>query len=140
MRRRRAHRRGERGRIHRAPVRAGRDGPDLDPGECGQAGVLPLDQVRLAVEQHLGPAPREHPDRRLIGHGAAGKKNARSFRSSSATRASSRRTVGSPSSTSSPTSASAIARRMAAVGFVTVSLRRSMRAPLFVSGVLIRQR
>src|SRR5476651_534639 len=55
-----------------------------------------------------------------------GKKSAASFPSISATRASRRRTVGSPSSTSSPTSASAMARRMAGVGRVTVSERRSI--------------
>jgi NAD-dependent deacetylase len=44
----------------------------------------------------------------------------------SATAASRRATVGSSPYTSSPTGASAIALRMAAVGFVTVSLRRSM--------------
>ena len=37
-------------------------------------------------------------------------------------------TVGSSPKTSSPTSASAIARRIAGVGWVTVSLRRSIRA------------
>ena len=46
---------------------------------------------------------------------------------SEAARSSSSMTVGSSPNTSSPTSASAIARRMAGVGLVTVSLRRSMR-------------
>src|SRR5262245_25538012 len=40
-----------------------------------------------------------------------------------------RRTVGSSRYTSSPTSAEAIARRIAGVGFVTVSLRRSTTSP-----------
>jgi len=56
-----------------------------------------------------------------------GKKSAASVPSRSATAASSRRVVGSPSSTSSPTSAAAMACRMAGVGRVTVSLRRSRR-------------
>ena len=55
-----------------------------------------------------------------------GKNSAASFPSSSATRASRRRVVGSPSRWSSPTSAAAMAWRMAAVGRVTVSLRRSI--------------
>ena len=50
-----------------------------------------------------------------------------SLPSSSAARSSSALTVGSSPQTSSPTSAAAIARRIAAVGFVTVSERRSMR-------------
>ena len=45
---------------------------------------------------------------------------------SSAERSSSARTVGSSPNTSSPTSASAIARRMAGEGSVTVSERRSI--------------
>src|SRR6266481_1690640 len=55
-----------------------------------------------------------------------GTKSAASFSNSSAARASSRFTVGSSRYTSSPTSASAMARRISAVGWVTVSLRRSM--------------
>src|SRR5215510_7160909 len=55
-----------------------------------------------------------------------GKKRAASCPSSAATRSSSRRIVGSPSRSSSPTSAVAMAARMAGVGFVTVSLRRSI--------------
>ena len=50
-----------------------------------------------------------------------------SLPSSSAARASRALTVGSSPNTSSPSSASAIARRMAGVGWVTVSERRSMR-------------
>jgi hypothetical protein len=53
-------------------------------------------------------------------------KSAASFPVISATAASSRRTLGSSPNTSSPTSASAIARRIACVGRVTVSLRRSI--------------
>src|SRR5215469_13322455 len=49
---------------------------------------------------------------------------------SSATRSSSRLTVGSSPSLSSPTSAAAIARRIASVGRVTVSDRRSTRAAI----------
>ena len=49
-----------------------------------------------------------------------------SLPSSSAERSSSARTVGSSPKTSSPTSASAIARRMAGEGRVTVSERRSI--------------
>ena len=49
-----------------------------------------------------------------------------SLPSSSAARSSSAMTVGSSPKTSSPTSASAIARRISGVGFVTVSDRRSM--------------
>src|SRR5205823_5728980 len=55
-----------------------------------------------------------------------GKKSASSFPSSAATRSSSRRVVGSPSRSSSPTSAAAIAARIAGVGLVTVSLRKSI--------------
>src|SRR5512133_1186294 len=55
-----------------------------------------------------------------------GKNSDASFPSNAATRSSSRRMVGSPSRSSSPTSAAAIAARIAGVGFVTVSLRRSM--------------
>src|SRR4051812_34727420 len=55
-----------------------------------------------------------------------GKNSASSLPSSAATRSSSRRVVGSPSRSSSPTSAAAMAARMAGVGFVTVSLRRSI--------------
>ena len=50
-----------------------------------------------------------------------------SLPSSSAARSWRAMTVGSSPNTSSPTSASAIARRMAGDGFVTVSLRRSIR-------------
>src|SRR5687768_1952224 len=55
-----------------------------------------------------------------------GTKSAASFSKSSAARSCRRLTVGSSPYTSSPTSASAIARRMAGVGLVTVSLRRSI--------------
>src|ERR1700674_64944 len=54
-----------------------------------------------------------------------GTNSADSFPKISAARSSSRLTVGSSPYTSSPTSASAIARRISAVGRVTVSLRRS---------------
>src|SRR5690349_8220987 len=54
-----------------------------------------------------------------------GAKSASSCPSSSATRCSSRRTVGSSPKTSSPTGASAMARRIAAVGWVRVSESRS---------------
>ncbi len=53
-------------------------------------------------------------------------KTAASLPSSRAAIASSRLTVGSSPKTSSPTSAVAIASRMAGVGWVTVSLRRSI--------------
>src|SRR5690349_9574079 len=52
--------------------------------------------------------------------------SAASLPSTAATRSSRRRTVGSSLKTSSPTSAASMAARMAAVGLVTVSLRRSM--------------
>ena len=55
-----------------------------------------------------------------------GVNSAASWPSSSATRRSSSVTVGSSPKTSSPTSAAAIAARMAGVGRVTVSLRRSI--------------
>ncbi|KFM60888.1 hypothetical protein X975_00036, partial [Stegodyphus mimosarum] len=54
-----------------------------------------------------------------------GTKRAASLPRRSATRHSSSRSVGSSLYTSSPTRASAMARLIAAVGFVTVSLRRS---------------
>src|SRR5579871_1164974 len=54
-----------------------------------------------------------------------GTKRAASRSKISAARACRRLTVGSSPYTSSPTSASAMARRMAGVGLVTVSLRRS---------------
>ena len=57
-----------------------------------------------------------------------GVNSAASWPNSPATRSSSARTVGSSPYTSSPTSADAIARRIASVGRVTVSLRRSMRS------------
>ena len=96
------------------------------PLERGSARHLPVDDVRVGVDEHLGAGRGVHRDRGLVRHRAGGKNSAASFPSSSATRASSRRVVGSPSSTSSPTSASAIACRIAAVGRVTVSLRRSI--------------
>ena len=55
-----------------------------------------------------------------------GTNSAASLPSSSAVRASRAFTVGSSPKTSSPTSASAIARRIAGVGFVTVSDRKSI--------------
>src|SRR5262245_11214984 len=55
-----------------------------------------------------------------------GTKSAASLPRISAARSCRRLTVGSSRWTSSPTSASAIARRMARVGLVTVSLRRSI--------------
>src|SRR5690349_15625422 len=55
-----------------------------------------------------------------------GTNTAASLPSNSATRSSRRLTVGSSRKTSSPTSAACMAARMAAVGFVTVSLRRSI--------------
>src|SRR5205085_11936482 len=55
-----------------------------------------------------------------------GTKSAASFSKTSAARSCRRLTVGSSPYTSSPTSASAIARRIEGVGFVTVSLRRSI--------------
>src|SRR5919206_1297100 len=55
-----------------------------------------------------------------------GVKSAASFSKISAARSCRRLTLGSSPYTSSPTSASAIARRMAGVGRVTVSLRRSI--------------
>ena len=81
----------------------------------------------VAIYEHLGPGHGVNGDRGLVGHRARlGKNSAASFPRSSATRASRRRVVGSPSRWSSPTSAAAMAWRMAAVGRVTVSLRRSM--------------
>src|SRR5580704_1743777 len=61
-----------------------------------------------------------------------GTNKAASFPKISAARRSSRLTVGSSPYTSSPTTASAIARRISAVGRVTVSLRKST---IFSSGV-----
>src|SRR2546423_10498144 len=55
-----------------------------------------------------------------------GTKSAASFSKTSAARSCRRLTVGSSPYTSSPTSASAIARRIEGVGFVTVSLRKSI--------------
>src|SRR5712692_7717739 len=67
-----------------------------------------------------------------------GTNSAASFPKISAARSSNRLTVGSSPYTSSPTSASAIARRISAVGRVTVSLRRSTTPsmPLTSSGSL----
>ena len=59
---------------------------------------------------------------------AVGRKSAASCPSSSAARRCSSLTVGSSRSCSSPTSARAIAARMASVGFVAVSERRSITA------------
>jgi hypothetical protein len=69
-----------------------------------------------------------------------GKKRAASLPSSAAACSWRRFTVGSSPYTSSPTSAAIIASRMAAVGWVTVSLRRSMTfmAPRIASGALVR--
>src|SRR3954452_6896996 len=64
-----------------------------------------------------------------------------SLPSSSATRPSSRLIVGSSLYTSSPTSAAAIAALMPGVGFVTVSLRRSITGVAIVvsrRGLLLR--
>src|SRR5689334_16165021 len=55
-----------------------------------------------------------------------GTNKAASLPRTAATRSSSRRAVGSSLKTSSPTSAAAMAARMAGVGRVTVSLRKSM--------------
>ena len=62
-----------------------------------------------------------------------GTKRPASLPSSSATVACSRLTVGSSPKTSSPTSARAMAARMASVGLVTVSERRSMGVTRFSS-------
>src|SRR5215210_24623 len=57
---------------------------------------------------------------------------------SSATYSSRRLTVGSSPKTSSPTAAPAIARRIPSVGFVTVSLRRSIKTPSSFADLLLR--
>src|SRR5918998_4541296 len=57
---------------------------------------------------------------------------------SSATYSSKRLTVGSSPKTSSPTAAPAIARRIPSVGFVTVSLRRSIKVPSSFADLLLR--
>jgi hypothetical protein len=70
-----------------------------------------------------------------------GTKSDRSLPVIAATSSSSARTVGSSPKTSSPTSASTIAWRIAGVGLVTVSLRRSMRGmarEVATVGILLR--
>src|SRR5438034_331651 len=65
-----------------------------------------------------------------------GTNSAASLPSRAATRSSRRLTVGSSWKTSSPTSAACMAARMAGVGRVTVSLRRSMYSGMFLPSVV----
>ena len=126
---------GERGRSARSmssadatarpsPASTGRT---CTPASAAAPAISQLTMCASGVEQHLGARRGVHPDGRSDWPSCRwGRTAPASLPSSAATCASRRRTVGSPSRTSSPTSASAIARRMAAVGRVTVSERRSM--------------
>ena len=103
--------------IERA-VRAVRECPDARPDDDGMAGRLVADEVALGARDRLLARSPMVPD---------ATKRPASFPSRAAARSSSALTVGSSPKTSSPTSASAIARRIAGVGLVTVSERRSIR-------------
>ncbi len=72
------------------------------------------------------PGPTKAPSASTLAMEPVGVNSAASNPNRPATRSSSASTVGSSPYTSSPTSASAIARRMPAVGRVTVSERRSI--------------
>ena len=84
--------------------------------------------MRLLLGEHLVAGLRVERSAIWFAIVAVGTNTASSCPSSAAPRSSSAMTVGSSRFCSSPTTASAIAARMAAVGWVTVSERRSITA------------
>ena len=110
-------------------VGAGRDLAHGGAADDRVAAGLVLDDVRsprghdLAAASHVGHVRDE------VAHRAAGHEERRPPCRSARRHAPARAmTVGSSPKTSSPTSASAMARRIAGVGLVTVSERRSMKS------------
>ena len=90
------------------------------------AGLVP-DGVALAADDHVVAGPRQHAQRDLVGHRAAWAARARPPCRAARPRAPAGDwSLGSSPYWSSPTGAAAIAARIAAVGRVTVSERRSM--------------
>ena len=103
---------------------------DLDQLHAGvrrrAAGLVPAG-VGLAADDDLVARPRQHAQRDLVGHRPRRQpERPASLPSSAATRACSSLVSGSSPYWSSPTGAAAIAARIAGVGRVTVSERRSI--------------
>ena len=82
--------------------------------------------MAFAADDHIVTRTRQHAQRHLVGH-RSGRQKKRSFLAQQRRHALLQRlTVGSSPYWSSPTGAAAIAERIAAVGRVTVSERRSI--------------
>ena len=100
---------------------------DGRPDDDGVAGRLVDDDMGVGAGDDLLAARDMGHEGDEVGHRPARRRRApASLPSSSAARSSRALTVGSSPNTSSPTSAAAIARRIASVGVVTVSERRSI--------------
>ena len=116
----------DRGEVHR-PVGPVLERADARADDDRVAGGLVDDHVVLAPAMISSPRRRCASCATRLPIVPEATNRPASLPSSSAARSSRAMTVGSSPKTSSPTSASAIARRMAGDGFVTVSLRRSIR-------------
>ena len=122
-------------RVHR-PVGALAEGADRGPDDDGVAAGLVHDGVgRLAGDGLVAAGQVGHERRRGCPSCRSRRTGPPPCRGARAARASSSLTVGSSPKTSSPTRASAIARRMAAVGWVTVSERRSMTGGMAAASI-----
>ena len=102
------------------------ESPRQQPRDRGHAADLVVDDVAAGLADHLAARPAVEVQGDLVAHRAGRDEEGRLLADAAAPPLPGALTVGSSPKTSSPTSASAMARRIAASGFVTVSLRRSI--------------